>query len=319
MFDRRKQLMWSKLKVGIIVTLALSTLFMAVFFAGTIQDIFLPKVELKAQIQDVKGLRKGAPVWISGIEVGLVDSIDLDPVYGTIIVISVNKSAMGYIKKDSQASVLTMGLLGDKYIEVTTGSPYAESIKPGETIKGAAQVDLKDVMEVSTVSIQRLSDFIKKLENLLTKIEKGEGTVSKFLTDPAVYDNLRDTTKTLSLIAQDVKNSHGTFKLLIEDTSLYNKMLAASSSLEEFVRKLNEGNGTLKKLIEDAALYENLNKSSLQLSSILERIDKGEGIAGSLINDKQLTTELKGTISELKELTKDIKEHPKKYFKFSIF
>ncbi len=319
MFDRRKQLMWSKLRVGLVITLAFLTMFMTVFFAGNIEDIFSPKVELKAQIQDVKGLRKGAPIWISGVEVGSVDSIDLHPELGTIVTLSINKGALKYVKKDSQASVLTMGLLGDKYIELTAGSPQAGTINPEDMIKGTAQIEFKDVMETATISIGKMADFIKKLETLVTKVEKGDGTLNKLFTDPAIYDDLKRTTKTLSSILEDIKNSRGTMKMLIEDPSLYNKMLAATSSMEEFTRKINEGSGTIKRLAEDAELYENLNKASIRLSSILERIDRGEGVAGSLIRDKELARELKDTVSELKELTKDIKENPKKYFKFSVF
>jgi phospholipid/cholesterol/gamma-HCH transport system substrate-binding protein len=353
MFDMKKQLMWSKLKVGIVITLALITLFMTVFFAGGIENILSPKAELKAQLQDVKGLRKGAPVWLSGIEIGRVKEIELNPRYGTVISISIKKDALLYINKDSRISVLTMGLLGDKYVELSSGSPQSGPISPGDMIAGSAQIELKDVMDIGITSIQKMSDFIKKLERLVTKVEEGEGTVSKFLTDPSVYDNLKETTRTLSLMAKDMKNSQGTLKMLmedpelytkmsaaassveefsrklsgstgtimklIEDPSLYNRMASASSSLEEFSRKLNEGQGTLRRLAEDAELYDSINKAAGQLSTILERIDRGEGIAGSLVRDTELSRELKETVSDLRELTRDIKEHPKKYFKFSVF
>ncbi len=48
-------------------------------------------------------------------------------------------------------------------------------------------------------------------------------------------------------------------------------------------------------------------------------VERGEGLAGTLLKDRHLAEELKGTIEELKALLKDIKEHPKKYFKFSVF
>jgi len=353
MFDVKKQLMWSKLKVGLVVTLALLVLLFTVFLAGSIEDIFSPKIALRVQIEDVRGLRKGAPVWISGIEVGSVKHIRLSGEYGTIVTLSVNKSTLKYIKKDSQASILTMGLLGDKYVELSAGSPRAEPIQPEDIIKGASQIDLKNVMEIGTSSIQKMSDFLTKLEHLVTKIEKGEGTLSKFINDPSLYDNLRESTKALSSTLREIRDARGTVKLLIEDPALYNRMVAASASLEqfsksinessgtlkkfiedpalynrlltaassveEFSRKLNEGKGTLKKLAEDAELYDNLNKASLQLSSILERINKGEGVAGSLLKDEGLATELKENIVSLNELIKDIKEHPKNYFKFSVF
>ena len=353
MFDMKKQLMWSKLKVGLVVTLALLVLLFTVFLAGSIEDILSPKIALRAQIDDVRGLRKGAPVWISGIEVGSVKHIRLSAEHGTIVTLSVNKNTLKHVKKDSQASVLTMGLLGDKYVELSAGSPRAEPIQPGDMIKGASQIDLKNVMEVGTTSVQKMTDFLTKLDHLVTKIEKGEGTISKFISDPSLYDNLKESTKTLSSTLKEIRDARGTVRLLIddptlynrmvtasssleqfskslnessgtlkkfmEDPALYNRMLAAASSVEEFTRKLNEGKGTIRKLAEDAELYDNLNKASLQLSSILERIDKGEGAAGTLLRDKELATELKENIASLNELIKDIKEHPKKYFKFSVF
>ncbi|HWR59238.1 MAG TPA: MlaD family protein [Thermodesulfovibrionales bacterium] len=353
MFDLKKQLMWSKLKVGLVITAALAVLFFTVFFAGGIESLLSPKAELKAKIHDVKGLRKGAPVWLSGIEIGSVKDIRLDPGYGTVVTLSVRKGALDYIKKDSHASVLTMGLLGDKYVEISGGSPDAGHAAKGDTIKGAAQIELKDVMEVGTMSIKQVSDFLKKLDTLVSKIEEGQGSIARFISDPALYNNLRDSAKTLSLTLKEMKEAQGSMKLFIEDPSLYNKLLtassaverfgntlnegsgslkkiiddptlynkmvAATSSIEEFGKKLNEGQGTLRKLADNAELYDNLNRAALQLSSITERIDRGEGLAGTLVKDKELSGELKGTVVQLKELLKDMREHPKSYFKFSLF
>jgi len=326
MFDMKKQLMWAKLKVGVVITLALLTLFVTVFFAGNIQNLFSPKIQIKAEIKDIRGLRKGAPVWISGIEVGSVKNIDLNPEHGTLVAMLINKGAAKFIKKDSKASVLTMGLLGDKYIEISDGSAQAEPIKPGDMIQGATQLEIQDIVNASSESIQKVTGFMDKFGSFIEKIEKGEGTIAKFLTDPSIYNNMRDTTKTLSMILKDFKESEGTMKLLMKDPSLYNKLLSTTSSLEEFSRKLNKGQGTLKRLAEDPQLYENLDTASKQLSLILKRIDSGEGVAGSLVKDKELDREMKDTLTELKtsvtefkELIRDIREHPKKYFKFSVF
>jgi phospholipid/cholesterol/gamma-HCH transport system substrate-binding protein len=378
MADVKKKLRWSQLKVGLVITLALFILLIAIFFAGGIENLFSPTVKLRVQFRDVKGLRKGAPVWIYGTEVGSVKDIDLDPVYGTLVTLAVNRGAMGFIKKDSQASILTMGLLGDKYVELNTGSPLAEPIRPSEMIKGTTQIEFTDIVETSALTIQRVSELTAKLDHLVTGIETGQGTVAKFLADPAVYDNLKNATTTLSKTLDDFKNSRGTLKMLIEDPSIYNRIMAATSSIEEFGNTLNKGSGTLKKLVEDPSLYDallatasemetfskklnteldafstklenekgtlqklvenpelydNFNTGSKSLASILSKVDQGQGTVGALVHDDELAKELKDAITklktlavemdglsvELKALTKDIKENPKKYFKFSIF
>jgi len=326
MFDIKKQLRWSKLKAGMVITIALLALLVAVFFAGNIQKIFSPKTELKVAFRDVRGLRRGAPVWIFGTEVGSVRNIHLDPVHGAIVTISINKDALRFLKKDSQASIMTMGLLGDKYIELSAGSPGAEPLQPNEMIKGTEPIQFSQIIETTSMAIGKMGDFINKLDVFVTKMEKGEGTFAKFFTDPTIYNNLKRSTETLSLLLEDIENKEGTLKMLIEDPSLYKKTLSTVSSIEEFSRKLNEGSGTLKKLIEDPELYGNLNQAASRLSSILEGIEKGKGMAGALISDEELAKELRDLLlelrklsSELEGLAKDIKEHPKKYFKFSVF
>jgi phospholipid/cholesterol/gamma-HCH transport system substrate-binding protein len=319
MFDTKKQLRWAKMKVGLVITISFLVLLIAVFFAGNIQNILSRKIMLKIQFKDVEGLRKGAPVWILGIEEGLVKDISLDPMYGVITTIAVNEGALRFIKKDSKATILTMGLLGDKYIELTTGSPGAGPIHPGEILRGTTEIRLRSVVEASTTTIETMNGFIKKMDRLISQIELGKGTLAKFLEDPALYDNLKETTHNLFILSEDIKNSRGTLKLLIEDPSVYNKILATVSKIEEFSRKLTEGQGTLKKLIEDPELYENFNKDLKELSSILERIEKGEGVAGALVRNQELLREFEETVTDLKKLINDIREHPKKYFKFSLF
>lgn len=353
MFDIKKKLRWSKLRAGLIITIALLLLFFTVFFAGSIDKIFSPTIQISADIGDVRGLRQGAPVWISGVEVGSVTDISLNPQGGTVVTMSLKKSDLKFVRTDSVATVLTLGLLGDKYVELSPGSPQSPPIGPGEMIKGASPVEMKDIMETAAMSVKKMNDFIEKLGHLVTKVETSKGTLAKLLEDPALYNNLEEATKSLSRIAADINGRRGSLGMLISDRSLYDRLTKASSSMEEFSgklaagsgtlnkliedptlydrlsgtaasmeafsRKLNKGSGTLSKLVEDPELYDNLNKASVQLSLILEKVEKGEGTAGALVNDKELAEELKVTLKELKELTADIKQNPGRYLKFSLF
>ena len=326
MADMKRQLVWSKLKAGLVITGSLLLLIFTVFLAGGIENIFSPKTELKAQLHDVRGLRKGAPVWVSGIEIGFVRDIQLHPVSGTLVTLAVRKTALDYVHKDSEASVMTMGLLGDKYLELSSGTQEAGHIQAGDVITGSAQAEFNDVMSSSAESIHRMIDVIDKLDSIITKIDKSEGTLSRLLTDPSVHNTLLDATRSLAVLMKKMEHSQGTMKMLIDDPALYQKMVDASSSLEEFIRKTNESSGTLKKLVEDPSLYDNLDKTAKTLALIADRIERGEGLAGSLVRDEGLSNELKETIAELKTLTKeigsltnDIKAHPTKYFKFSLF
>ncbi len=125
-------------------------------------------------------------------------------------------------------------------------------------------------MKTSAVTIETMTEFIKRLEDLVTKIEKGEGTFAKFLTDPSIYNNLNKVAQTFSLVAEEIRTSQGTLKMLIDDPSLYKKMVEAASHLEETTRTFKESSGTLKRLVEDPSIYD----KTLEAASHIEAFSK---------------------------------------------
>ena len=326
MFDIKKQLLWSKLKVGVVVTTALIVILLTVFFAGGIESLFSPKIDIYAQIRDVRGLRNGSPVWFAGVEVGSVKDIRLNASYGTLVTLAINTSAAEFIRKDSVATVMTMGLLGDKYVEVSDGMHGSERIRSGDVIKGKVQLEIKDIVDATAESLSKVTDIVQKLGLFVEKIDKSEGSLGKFVNDPSLYNNLKESTRALSASLKEYETSSGSLRQFIKDPALYAKMSDAASSLNEFSRKLNQGNGSLQKLLSDPSMYNNLDKASRQLSDVLEGIESGKGVAGKMVKDEELAQQVKDSVAglnqvviELKDLTKDIKENPKRYFKFSIF
>ncbi|MEW6602166.1 MAG: MlaD family protein [Nitrospirota bacterium] len=353
MYDYVKQHRWAKLRVGIVITVSLITVLLAVMFAGNIEKLFTPKVMIYAMVRDVKGLRDGSPVWFSGVEIGSVKHIKFTAGQQVRVAMTIDAESLKFLKKDSDANIMTLGLLGDKYVEITPGSHEAEGLVAGDAIAGKTQTEIQDVVQASQDSIAKISDFVSKLEEILVKIEKGKGTVSRFIQDPAVYENLKEginqltvlvrkieggegtagrllnedalysdlasSAEDIKLFAESLKKSEGTLNRLIVDPSLYERFQKASMSLETFTEKLASSKGTVNKLIEDASLYENLTSASDKMNRVLDRIDNGQGLMGSLVKDDELSKELKSTIMELNALIKDIKEHPDTYFRFSIF
>jgi phospholipid/cholesterol/gamma-HCH transport system substrate-binding protein len=319
MYDYVKQLKWATLKVGFVVTLAIVILFLTVMFAGNIGDLLAPKVEIHAVFDDVRGLRDGSPVWFSGVEIGSVKSIHFTPRERVRVAMLIYSDTLQYLRKDSSAGIFTLGLLGDKYIEINPGSESTPGLTAGETISGIAQIEIQDVVETGQESIASLTEFIDMLETVLVKIEKGEGTVAKFIKDPSIYDNLKETTEELSRLVKKVEGGRGTLGRLMHDETLYQNASSSADNIKIFTEDLRTSEGTLNRLIEDKSLYENLNAASEKLDSLLEQINKSEGLVASLVRDKDMAEDLKTTLKEINALVKDIKEQPEKYFKFSIF
>ena len=117
-----------------------------------------------------------------------------------------------------------------------------------------------------------------------------------------------------------MENEKGRFSRFIKDPALYDNLNASSKRLAAILDSVAKGRGTLGRLIADKSLYENLDSSSKKLSAVLDRLEKGEGALGGLtMKNGQTTREMEQTINALQSLIEDIKKHPKKYLKISIF
>lgn len=133
-------------RVGFLVVMALLFLSIGVFLIGNKDFLFSSTYRLKADFQNVGGLNNGAAVRIGGIHQGTVKEIDLpsQPDGKVTVVMNLKSATRNIIKKDSRASIKTEGLLGDKYVEISFGSPKAEAIGDDATIGSETQKDVSE-------------------------------------------------------------------------------------------------------------------------------------------------------------------------------
>lgn len=316
MFDRKKQLRWASLKVGIVITVTLLIIFFVVVFSGGIQSILKEKSLLNIYVSDVKGLRKGATVRIAGVDVGTVKEIKLSKEYGTVVKVSIDKNVLSYLKSDAKATVQTIGLLGDKYIEIFPGESK-ENLDISKGIYGKPQMEAREIIEIATSTMNKMESLINRIDSLIMKVDKSEGTISRLISDPSLYNNINSTVLELKKTIEEIRQ--GSIGMLSSDRELYQKLSSTVKNLENFSIKISSSEGSLGKMLNDPALYESLLKSSQRLENLLQEIEKSEGTVQMLLRDKILAEDLKRSVKELKELIEEIKNNPKKFFKFSVF
>lgn len=316
MFDRKKQLRWASLKVGLVITVSLSIVLLVIIFSGGIQSLVQKNEEIKIAISDVRGLRKGAPVRVAGVDVGYVVEIKLNMEYGTIVRAAIQRDIIPYLKEDARATVQTLGLLGDKYIEIIPG----ESKKPFDTTAlmfGYPQTEIKDIITVATSTVGRIDKLIQELDGFISEIRDSRGTLSRLIKDPTLYSNLNDTILELRRTVSEVRE--GSLGMISRDRELYERFSKTLKNLEETSNKISSKDGTLGKLINEPELYDSLVKVSKRLDNLLNEIDSSQGTLTLLIRDKKMAEDLRNSVKELKELIEEIKKNPKKFFKFSVF
>src|SRR5215831_6329 len=136
---QRKQLTWTELRVGLFVLAGLFILALGVFYV-TGAGFLGPKYRLITYLPEVDGLDTGAPVRLDGVSIGNVQSIGLtprpqDPAHNITLVLRIDKRYQNDIRTDSAASLITEGLLGNRYVTISRGIT-GSVIPPNGVVQG---------------------------------------------------------------------------------------------------------------------------------------------------------------------------------------
>lgn len=349
MVRREKKLTWSDLKVGIMLLTALIILAVIILLIGKEVPLFSKKYKLITYLDNVSGLKQASLVMLAGVEVGIVDRVyfkeDLKKV---AVVLSISKKYQGWIRNDSVAYVKTMGALGDKYVDISIGSPQLAVIKDGGCIKGSSGPELDQLISNATDAISNINSVAASLDvitsdiktgkgtigqlisenklhnelvDLIAKISSGEGSVAKIINDKAMYNDLKESISVISSLAQQMKDGKtGIGKIIVRD-EFSNNLVESSNKIANLVNDVNQGKGTLGKIMRDEKLYKNVADLTEAFVPIAEDVSKGRGTLGKLAKDKTLYDNTNKLIQEARLLLVDIRENPKKYLqiKLSLF
>jgi phospholipid/cholesterol/gamma-HCH transport system substrate-binding protein len=358
---RSENIAWSQVKTGIFIIVALLILVGGVLLMGTKTKMFVPKGKLSLIMTDVAGLKVGAPVWLSGMDVGIVTGIHFEHPERSNeveIVLEVQKESLKKIGRDSVITIKTRGLMGEKYVDIT---PSLRVVTVPETkVYGTAVPRLDDVMQKAGTAFDRLNLAMDKITNgqgslgrlvadpklydnlvrlsfelntFIGTANRGEGTLGKLNKSPQLYDALMSTMNHAETTLANLEQADGTLNKLIYDRKLYDRLVAlseksaqAAEDMRELNRKLTSKEGTIGKLLADrefydkgVALIERADQSVRAFEELANRVNSGEGSAGKLIYEQALYDKMNAMVDNMDSLMKDIKAHPKRYLKFSLF
>lgn len=286
---RSDNLTWSQVTTGLFILVASLLFCVGVLMMGDKTKLFVQKGTLSVIMMDVAGLKVGAPVWLAGIDVGLVTNIHFEnPEKNNEInvVMEVDKSALNKIGPGSKATIKTRGLMGEKYVDITP-SPRYEAVPP-ETIRGEEILKLDDVMQKAGASFDRFN-------SIMERIDRGEGSLGKLTTDKKLYDNLATLAEELKILADTVNRGEGSLGKLMRSDEPYNKIIAILQRADATLKDIQSADGTLGRLVRDRTLYDKMvklaDKSSLAADDMRELkqiLVSKDNTIGKLLTDDTL-------------------------------
>lgn len=287
-------LKWRDLTTGIFFVIGLGLAAYIGLVVGKNSSLFKSVTTIKMVAQNVGSLKENNFVSVSGKKIGIVSQLDFinrsDSLY-VLVEMRLQEEFAPIVTKDSKARIIALGILGDKYVDITTGT--GKQVEEGDFI----------TLDESESGLDNLTssaaEAVGQINTLLDNINNGKGPLAKLLGSEEMasdlektMNNLKTASAELTVLASEVKNGKGLLPKLINDKEFASetentitniKQVAARA--DSLVQKLNSEEGTIGQLHSNPALYSNLNESLEALDSLLI----------------------------------DLKENPKRYVRFSLF
>ena len=189
-------------RVGCFVLSALVIFSVAVFLIGEREFLFSSTYRLYAEFDTVSGLCPGAAVRVGGVVLGTVHGIQVPdrPKAKVLVVMNMKRSTRDAVRKDSVAQILTEGLMGAKFVEVSFGSAAAKPVEDGDTIRSQPPVDFSDLMaktdqvlDSTRNAMANVEQASADLKSITGKINHGEGTLGQLVNNRQVFENVNQT------------------------------------------------------------------------------------------------------------------------------
>lgn len=194
----------TELKVGIFVGIGLLIMTLFVMFIGDIRNK-VGSYEFTVTFSFVNGVKVGAPVRFAGVDIGEVSNLEFQSARdsaGKVLVRTLIRRDVR-IPVDSQIWINTLGILGEKYIEVMPGRSE-EVFKPGMIVAGNDPLAMQELGEIAKNVAKKIDDGLtdfkklavsldeltRNLDDALERVKNGEGSLGKLVYRDDIYNEL---------------------------------------------------------------------------------------------------------------------------------
>lgn len=266
-----------KIAVALFIISGFALFLTAIFVIGSKENLFTPVFVIKTEFESVSGLRTGSTVRFNGINVGKVNLIQILATNKILVEMSIENSVQKFIKKDSRVTIASDGLVGNKIIEISPGTPGSQHVAEGDMLISVKPVEVSDIMASLKQSSDNASEITKDLAEITAKVNSGEGTLGQLINNPSVYQGIDTTFRSFSKY---------------------------SGQLNLVFAKIT---GTVDNVSSDIDnLTKQVNKITVEISDIVRKMNSSESIVGTLLTDTSFANNLKDVIKNTNSATKNL-------------
>ncbi|MEW6336682.1 MAG: MlaD family protein [Acidobacteriota bacterium] len=296
------------LKVGLFTAGLLALFAASILVIGSKQGLFVRHFRYHSRFAYVGGLGAGAPVHLNGVAVGDVVSVDLptDPAHREIeVTFRVEARVAQRIRGDSEVRIRSLGLLGDRYLEISGGSPASPQAEPGSVLASEELTDVSAMLSQGGDVVGNVLAVSTSLRAILDRVERGEGVLGELTRSPEsggqLVERMGRTLEHAEAILAEVRSGRGALGRLLKDPALEARLV------DDLAGFLRAGRGVAESVERDLARDDSLVAGMLRdpqgrerlgdaLASVTDaaaaaaaagrNLAEGRGTLGHLLNDE---------------------------------
>lgn len=312
---------WRNLRMGVFFLASTVVLFAALFIVGTNARLFERKYQLSIFLPNAQQLGKGSMVALAGLEIGSVKEIRFihrEDGRNIEVVLSLPRHQQAQITRSSEASIRTVGVLGDRFIDISMGQPGEDPLPAGGELPVLEPTDWPSTFQKAAGALDDFLELVRNASEVVRKLNEGEGTLAMLINDPQAARDLRMTASDLALVSSRMKRGEGSLGRLMKDETMARQLEDAVARFDSLVLLATDGEGLVARALTDPALGERFASVVSNADSAMAGLN-GEGTAARLLKDPALYEEMLGTVEKIHAIVEMVQKNPERYLSISLF
>jgi phospholipid/cholesterol/gamma-HCH transport system substrate-binding protein len=200
-----------KIKIGGFVLAGLAILIAGIFLIGNRKGLFTNTFTVYGMFKNVNGLQVGNNARFAGINVGVVQDIEIANDTTVKVILTLNEDVRKFIKKDAKLSISTDGLMGDKLVVITPGgTTNSKEVLSGDRLTGVNPFDVDKLINKFTKIADNAGNLVDGLAEIVDKVNHGHGSIGRLLNNDKMAKDLEGTVNQAKTTIANVHKTTGT-------------------------------------------------------------------------------------------------------------
>jgi phospholipid/cholesterol/gamma-HCH transport system substrate-binding protein len=311
---------WRELVPGLVVATVIAAIVWIVLRYAQVGALHGDTMKLVAPVAGARGIMKGSEVWLTGVRIGKVRSVEfrpatVDTTSRVVVQLEVLEKYAPLIREDSYAQIRTGGtLIGSPVVHISSGTNSSKALVDGDTLRTQPQMDTEKISSQVALATRHFPEILSNVQAIGAQMGATGGTVGALMGSDRTQ--LEVVGARAGALARRLGGGQGSIGLAMRDGSAMGRARAAMAGADT-LRALLAGEGAaVGRFRRDSTLLRDVRELLDEVSIVRALLAEPTGTAGRALHDAAAYDRLGQLERELSALMADIKRRPLRYVVF---